>query len=142
MSKNKKNLNFDNYWMGMAFMAASLGTKGCVIVDSSNQLLVMTNDSDSNLRVNPEVKALFNKPKSVGCILYMTHTPNYEDCLLFLTAEIRNVVYFPSEELTEDELIKLKSIPINLIKFNGNLNWMRDYVNKQFKEFERLANNI
>jgi len=91
--------------------------------------------------VHAEDNAIQNAVESVyGSILYVTARPCKKCMLRIVSAGIKEVIYFPFNSVDEkstlhiktsesdivDEIAELGSV--ELTKFEGNLNWMRDRI--------------
>ncbi len=89
--------------------------------------------------VHAEENAIYNSVANVaGATLYVTAKPCTKCMLTLASHQIKEIIYFPydpkdlNSTLVEahdftDEISSVSKI--NLIKFNGNLNWLRDRLN-------------
>lgn len=143
MSKSRKKfrnlMNRDDYWMAMSFMFASGSStnnpQACIIVDSNNEVLGIACNNppksivDCEHVVHAELNAILNcNNPIVNGTAYLTHTPCYTCCLSLIAANIKTIVYFPTGIIDSKSSHVVKCAYGLLIKFNGNLNWIRDYV--------------
>lgn len=120
----------DDYWMGLAFFISVGSEQGCVIVGSQNNLLAHgCSSSPKNL---PYPEYIRTADKSViqdnridfsNSIIYLTYTPSIKSIVEIVSANIKKIIYFKTEEL--DKSIQTQ---VQISKFNGNLNWMRDHL--------------
>lgn len=136
----KQAIDRDDYWLGLAFLIAAASKnpdekQGAVVVSPANEALSLACDGsptsmqDSSHFVNAELNALFGvKVPIKDTTLYLTHTPCYQSCLAALAAGVKRIVYFKTDELTEDSVDAAKDGYLQLETFRGNLNWVRDYV--------------
>lgn len=134
----KKNpIDRDDYFMGLAFTVAagsSFKQQGAVIVSLENEVLgtgfdgTPTAISESNHFVHAEINAIFNSKEINYGVIYLTHTPCYNCIMSLLAAKIKKIIYFPTKDLDANSSEILKLSHIQAIAFDGNLNWMRDYL--------------
>lgn len=92
--------------------------------------------------IHAEENAIWNADKSThGCTLYVTGKPCKACMLRIARAKIKRVVYFPHKAKDANSMFNNESIMdrtdeiaslwrIQLEVFKGNLNWMRDDINK------------
>lgn len=143
MSKNKKRfknlMNRNDYWMAMAFMFASGSVanhpQACIIVGLDNDVLgIACNNPPKSIEssdhiIHAELNAIFNCNTPIsGGVTYITHTPCYNCCLSLIAANVKTIVYFPTGDIDPKSLHAMQCAYGQIIKFNGNLNWIRDYV--------------
>lgn len=136
MSKVKitNHLNRDDYWMGMAFFVTAGSNnsipQGAVLLGSNSELLSIAYSGFQKVSDIPaEINALLSaKVSSQGGTLYLTHTPDYNSALAIAAACVKRLVYFSDEKIENRCLDTLRSAHIQLEEFQGNLNWMRDYI--------------
>ena len=141
MSKRRfrEPINRDDYWMAMAFMLAagsnSASQQGCVIVGSDNAPLGMGHDGplrgtqDSEHVIHAEMTALFGCASwDSGGVAYVTHTPCYHCVLNLLGANIKRIIYFPTETIDPHALDAARCAYGQIEEFKGNLNCIRDYI--------------
>lgn len=130
----------DDYWMGQAFWVAAgsrnMGRQqGAIIVTSQNDFVTQAFDcsprsmpDDGHFR-HAETVAIFNAGRPLhGCTIYQTHTPCYECLMNIISSGIKRVVYFSTKQIEDISLDAAHSGYIQLEEYQGNLNWMRDYV--------------
>jgi len=138
IKKKTEQLDRDDYWMGMAFLVAA-GSKnpvrqqGAVLVGVNSEFINMA--CDGLLKQNgvhcphAEINVLLNaKSSSQGGTIYITNTPCYHCALAMSAALIKRVVYFSTEKIDDNSLNALQSGCVQAVRFQGNLNWMRDYM--------------
>lgn len=132
-------VNNDDYWMGMAFMLAAASNsdrpQGCIIVNSNNESIGMACDGspksmkDNTHVVHAEMNAIFNCKQPIsGGTAYVTHTPCYHCIMSLIGANIKRIVYFSTNVIDRDAVNAIGCSYVHLEEFNGNLNWMRDYL--------------
>lgn len=101
------------------------------------------NDADPELSkydlvIHAEKNAIkYSQGSTIGATLYVSGKP-CKDCMIdIIAAEIKKVIYFErpktegsmfaSAKMNKADLLAEKA-GVELVKFSGNLNWMRDHV--------------
>ena len=145
MNKSHKepSLVYDDYWIAMAFMIAASSKnlhQGAVIIGPSSELLSMAcdglpktiqnlNQNQNHHTIPAEINAIFKSSSLLqNGIIYLTHTPCYNSCLVILAASIKRIVYFPTTHLDKNCSEVMRCSYAQIEEFHGNLNWMRDYI--------------
>jgi hypothetical protein len=127
-----ENVDQDDFWMTMALMFASRSPKsGASLLVESNKLLYAGSEyiRYGAKQITPaEVDVVLNckVPYNNGTI-YSTKTPSHTSISLYLASpKIHRVVYLSTKE--DEKLEEMVGTALQLVKFDGNLNWVRDYV--------------
>ena len=122
----------------MAIMFAATckhGKKSCLLVSSNHELVAAavegtpkTLHPSIDIKIDAVINALTNCRYIPNGTAYLTYTPCLNSVQNLIAANIRNIIYVFTEQLDIkiDDLIK--NAGVHVIKFSGNLNWMRDYV--------------
>ena len=147
MSKaRRKNLrepvHIDDYWMGMAFMAAGSSRnpgrqQGAVIVGPQGNLLALGCDSPPKCMyegdfLRPAEKAVIQDSRLVifgGATIYMTHSPSPESTLDIVAADIKRIVYARTKPLDPATVEIGQQAYVQLVEFRGSIGWIRDHIN-------------
>ena len=79
--------------------------------------------------IHAEMNALFACHSWGGGTAYITCTPCYSCVVNLISANIKRIIYFSTEEIDPAALDAVKCEYGQIEKFKGNLNWMRDYIN-------------
>lgn len=142
MKKSRKKTFFelmpqDDYWMGMAFWAATLSRSpkrhGAVIV-SEGRPVILAGDTppksapDADFYRPAERVAVNEFDNQPGACIYLTYTPEPEGLIEVFASDIRRVVYFPTSPIDRVCKEMASQFYCHLIEFTGNLNWMRDHL--------------
>jgi len=119
------------FFMGLSFLSSCKIAKN---KDYLGALLVKGNRIVSNsLEFNDtscEYELLNSyEGDTVGCDLYITRTPSFESLSLIKTFNF-NLIYFETNKIDLRSLELVSSSPFSILKFNGNLNWIRDQIKK------------
>jgi deoxycytidylate deaminase len=137
----RENINQDDYWMGLAFWIAAgsrnpTNPQGAVIVGPQGNLLAQGFDCPPKCMydgeyMRPAEKAAIQDTRFViftGSTLYTTHTPSAEAILDVVAADIKRVVYFPTQPLSPAAQEIIQQAYGQVQEFRGNLSWMRDHI--------------
>jgi len=138
LNKNKNypwsQIDLDDLWMGLALMMACRSPLGnaCLLVESDKLLYVGLEthpkyNCNSKMAIAAEIDAIMNCPISYSdASLFLTTTPSSAGLMAIASiSKVQRLVYFAknNSDIEKD----LTNSPI-LSKYQGNLNWLRDYV--------------
>lgn len=128
-----QKLNRDEYWMGVALLLAVRAPHGnaCLVVDGD--ALVGTGmegppkfGHTSKLSIPADLDVMVNcEAPYRHANLYLTTTPSLAGLQAIVASmRVQRLVYYSSDKMKfDDSLIE----SVQVIKFEGNLNWLRDY---------------
>jgi dCMP deaminase len=125
----------DEYWMGLAVMSAAASEcnrkQCCIIVDDDDKIVsigVNSLNKTTKHLVCAETNALFNccLPLNSGTA-YVTHVPCMNCISNFILSKIKKIVYLQQEQINSDAINIIRA-SMDMERFSGNLNWMRDYL--------------
>jgi deoxycytidylate deaminase len=126
-------LDRDEYWMGVALLLAARAPYGnaCVIVESDNLVGVGMEGPpkfghQSRMTVPAELDSMINcEAPYKHANLYLTTIPSLAGLqAVSASMRVQRLVYRPVKAFELDEAM---ADSIQIVKFDGNLNWLRDY---------------
>lgn len=137
--KNRDNISSDEYWMSIVFMLAAKSSTGkmMIAVDSvseKNQIVYssreqeLCNSSKFTHERSLEVDIIAHNSDLLNYTIYCNYTPDYVAVCNLFAVGVRRIIYFRTEDLSEDTQDLMASRIIAVTPFVGNLNWMRDYI--------------
>lgn len=135
MLKKYSKIDPDSYWMSMAFFIAANSSceeqQGAVIVGADGLISAANNKIISGSHIkSAELNALSTMNSKEYSTIYITHTPCYQDCMAIVSLSLINrMVYFPTKNVDSDIADFMPNV-LKIQKFEGNLNWMRDYIHE------------
>lgn len=128
-------MNRDDYWMGIACMSSvncNYGQKVCILVDNNNNFLGIGIEGSPNnflgtadIQIHAAINAVSNSKQTIHGTAYITYTPCLNCIQSLVAANIKNIIYIENKELESGS--EKFNVCAKIEKFNGNLNWMRDY---------------
>lgn len=135
---NSQRLSDHDYFMGLAWMASvrSKQAKSALFVDNNNVLHTTINNKanallpdDDKFNLDASI-CLLNTINSLSCsgTLYLTYTPDANTILILLNSLVKKVVYYETEAVNTDIDNLCSNANLIFVKYEGNLNWMKDYI--------------
>lgn len=127
----------DEYWMALAFIAAAKSPKKHAAL-LTNDLGFIKISKDDELASSqkydhhkyPEFEILSNCSVPItNCSVYLTYTPDYSGLSFLISAGLRKIVYFKTDDLCEESQDLIQTYRYaSVMPFDGNLNWIKDYL--------------
>jgi deoxycytidylate deaminase len=137
----RDQVNPDDYWMGFAFWIAASSRnpahpQGAVVIGTTNNILVQSCDCppramfDGEYFRPAEEAAIqdFRQVNLTGGTIFITHTPSPESVMDIVAADIKRIVYFPTQTIDPVATDVAQRSYVQIQAYKGNLNWMRDHL--------------
>jgi hypothetical protein len=125
------NVANDDFNMILAFLFASFGAKEEGAILSDSELFIGSSSTDEPCELSA-VKNCLAKSKHMDLarsILYLSYVPSLDDIKDMISFEVRQLIYFPWEDLSQESAEVAYKGRVSVTPFIGNLNWVRDRLN-------------
>lgn len=127
------NIDYDDFYIGLAFMAAEGGESGrcCIFLLGDGSMIVSHGDSLATIKheIDPiSHLAVGQGIPTVAEAVFFNYTPCEQSIIALVYSGIKRIVFFPNDKNESEKITSIKGCNAEIVAYSGNLNWLRDRI--------------